>query len=72
MLPTQLFFFRTNSVAHASVVPALCTLRKGRGTRATRQKRRKDGAPAVIWLPPVHRLDRLIYLEVFVSSRISL
>jgi len=33
MLPTQLLFFPTKSVAHAFVVPALCKLRKGRGTR---------------------------------------
>jgi hypothetical protein len=34
MLPAQLLFFRTKSVAHAFVVPALCKRRKGRGTRA--------------------------------------
>ena len=34
MLPAQLLFFRIKSLAHAFVVPALCKLRKGRGTRA--------------------------------------
>jgi len=32
ILPTQLLFFCAKSVAHAFVVPALCKLRKGRGT----------------------------------------
>jgi hypothetical protein len=34
MLPTQLLFFRTTSIAHAFVVPALCKLlqRTGHGT----------------------------------------
>jgi hypothetical protein len=32
MLPTRLLSFCTNPVAYAFVVPALCKLRKGRGT----------------------------------------
>jgi hypothetical protein len=32
MLPPQFLFFRTKSVVHAFVVPALCKLRKGGGT----------------------------------------
>ena len=32
MLPTQRLSFCTNLVAYAVVVPALCRLRKGRGT----------------------------------------
>jgi hypothetical protein len=32
MLPTRPLSFRTNPVAYAFVVPALCKLRKGRGT----------------------------------------
>ena len=33
MLPTQLLYVLRNPVAHAFQVPALCKVRKGRGTR---------------------------------------
>ncbi len=47
MLPTQLLFFRTKSVAHAFVVPALCKLRKGRGTLGpVSAGNQKPGPPA--------------------------
>jgi hypothetical protein len=47
MLPTQLLFFRTKSVAHAFVVPALCKLRKGRGTLGSVSAgNQKPGPPA--------------------------
>jgi ATPase subunit of ABC transporter with duplicated ATPase domains len=49
MLPTQLLVFRTKSVVHAFVVPALCKLRKGRGTLGpVSASNQKPGPPAIL------------------------
>src|SRR5580698_8902616 len=77
MLPTQLFFFRTNSVAHASVVPVLCTLRKGRGTRGCGYFcSLKAGPPASPQAGPSHlsrsvRIISNLFVGVDVEIRLS-
>jgi hypothetical protein len=54
MLPAQLLFFRTKSVAHAFVVPALCKLRKRTGHLGPLSaSSQKPGHPANIQCDPV-------------------
>ena len=69
ILPTQLLFFRTKSVAHAFVVPALCKLRKGRGTLGpVSASNQSPGQPAGGW-PTFNDLVYILLTEGAPSLR---
>ena len=58
MLPTQLLYVLRNPVAHAFQVPALCKVRKGRGTHYVfgASEVKSLGHPPVSRIPTATRL----------------